>query len=185
MLPFDTPLERIVAGLETLVGQAAEDLRTYADDRVGKAQDRVEFERMLDMRYVGQSYELSVPFSEHYLADFHRIHQATYGYAHPGAELELVNLRLRAVLRVQPPRLAAQPLSGSDPSGALIDNRLCLVGEAPGLRPVPIYRAEALHPGNQLSGPALIGRRDTTILLGETDSGQVDGYGNLWIKIGE
>jgi N-methylhydantoinase A len=185
MLPLDTPLERIVAGLETLVGQAAEDLRTYADDRVGKAQDRVEFERMLDMRYVGQSYELSVPFSEHYLADFHRIHQATYGYAHPGAELELVNLRLRAVLRVQPPRLAAQPLSGSDPSGALIDNRLCLVGEAPGLRPVPIYRAEALHPGNQLSGPALIGRRDTTILLGETDSGQVDGYGNLWIKIGE
>ncbi|MCU0487574.1 MAG: hydantoinase/oxoprolinase family protein [Anaerolineales bacterium] len=184
MLPSATPLDRIAAGLEILVGQAGEDMRTYADDRVDRVQHRVEFERMLDLRYVGQSYELSVPFSEHFLADFHRIHQATYGYAHPGAELELVNLRLRAVLRVQPPCLVAQPLSGSDPAGALIDNRLCLVGETPELRPVPLYRAEALLPGNQLSGPALICRSDTTILLGETDSGHVDGYGNLWIKVG-
>lgn len=185
MLPSVTPLKRIVAGMETLVGQALDDLHIYADDRVGSSENQVEFERRLDLRYVGQSYELSVPFSEHFLADFHRIHQATYGYAHFGAELELVNLRLRAVLRVQPPRLATQPLSGSDPSAALIDNRLSQVGRAPGLRPVPFYRAEALLPGNQLSGPALIGRSDTTILLGETDSGQVDGYGNLWIKVGE
>lgn len=185
MLPSDTPLDRIASALEILVGQAAKDLLPYLEDRVGSAQAQVEYERMLDLRYAGQSYELSVPFSDHFLADFHRIHQATYGHAHPSQDLELVNLRLRAVLRVQPPRLAAQPLSGSDPSAALIDNRPCLVGGVQGLRTVPFYRAETLLPGNQLFGPALIGRNDTTILLGETDAGQVDGYCNLWIKVGE
>jgi N-methylhydantoinase A len=48
---------------------------------------------------------------------------------------------------------------------------------------VPLYRAEALLPGNQLSGPALLAREDTTILLGPGDTGRVDAFNNILVQV--
>ena len=49
-----------------------------------------------DMRYRGQSYEIEVPLSPRFIADFHEAHRRTFGYAAPDAAVEAVNLRLRA-----------------------------------------------------------------------------------------
>ena len=59
-------------------------------------------ERYLDMRYVGQSYELTVPEG----ASFHAAHRKMYGYSDEGRSTEVVAIRLRAVSAV--PKLKLQ-----------------------------------------------------------------------------
>ncbi len=75
------------------------------------------------MRYRGQSYELTIPFSENIVEDFHQRHNQTYGYQRPEAKLEIVNLRVRGIGLVDSPQIAAQPFEGADPSPAIIENR--------------------------------------------------------------
>lgn len=144
--------------------------------------DKIIIERSVDMRYVGQSYELVVPYSDQMIERFHEIHRQSYGYARKGAEVEVVNLRLRAIVKVQAPVLRAMELGEADPRQAWLENRLITLqgGE---LKDVPFYRGESLTPGNRMNGPSVIIRGDTTILLGGGDLGQIDRYGNLWIKV--
>jgi N-methylhydantoinase A len=54
-------------------------------------------ERFADMRYSGQSYELTLPWG----ADFHAAHTKEYGYSDPERLIEIVTLRVRAVHAVQ------------------------------------------------------------------------------------
>jgi N-methylhydantoinase A len=46
-----------------------------------------------DLRYAGQSFELTVPLKEDLAAAFQRAHEAQYGFAEPGREIELVAVR--------------------------------------------------------------------------------------------
>jgi N-methylhydantoinase A len=176
MLQDDTPLialEELFAPL-TLRGQRELEAE-------GVAADHVHVECFIDTRYRGQSYELTVPFSEQLASNFHNLHKAAYGYAREDALIELVNLRVRAVGHTNPPELREQPLEGENAETALIDTRPVLFEQ--GEHPTPFYLAETLHPGNVISGPAVFVRADTTVLLCPTDSARVDGYGNLLIEV--
>jgi len=46
-----------------------------------------------DLRYRGQSFELTVPLGGEPAERFHREHEERYGYADPGREIELVAVR--------------------------------------------------------------------------------------------
>ena len=61
---------------------------------------RPHIESSVDLRYQGQGYELRVPWrrSPELLNDFHVAHQRRFGYQHPGKQVELVTLRVRASL---------------------------------------------------------------------------------------
>jgi N-methylhydantoinase A len=54
-------------------------------------------ERVLDLRYQGQSYEIRLPLTPDYLDVFHTEHERLYGYADRKRPVEAVNLRLLAV----------------------------------------------------------------------------------------
>jgi N-methylhydantoinase A len=136
----------------------------------------------VDLRYRGQSYELSLVFGPGYLAEFHRLHHFTYGYSAPEAPVELVNLRLRAVGRVSPPRLAAGREGGPDPAAASCGLRL--VSFDVGALESACYLGERLLAGNHIDGPALVVRPDTTILLDPDDAADVDQHGNLVVLVG-
>jgi N-methylhydantoinase A len=82
-------------------------------ERTGRADFRREgfppgharIERRLDVRYVGQAYELSIPFSVRFTDLFHRQHERVYGHAQPGRALEVVNLRARLTIPTAKPQL--------------------------------------------------------------------------------
>lgn len=57
---------------------------------------RVTIAALLDVRYRGQSYELTIPMSSAYPSRFHAEHQRMYGYADPQRDIEVVNVRLLA-----------------------------------------------------------------------------------------
>ncbi len=185
MQPGDTPLDTVGLQFTQLVEQGQSELQSAAHNTPGSIPQPIEIERFADLRYLGQSYELTVPFSKSVVADFHEMHKAIYGYARPGAEVEFVNLRVRAIQRVSPPALQTKRLAGTIPSQALLGSRQVLIRSRIGPEQTPFYRGEELLPGNRFIGPAVFVRNDTTILLGASDKAEVDVFGNLWIQVGE
>ncbi len=177
MLPGTVSLDELEAHFRPLVARGQAEVQ-----REGIPPDRIVVERLLDVRYRGQSYELTVPFGADPLAAFHAAHERLYGYANPGAPVEIVNLRVRAVGHVSRPPLRAFPRAGSDPSEALLERRQ--VHFAGGARRVPFYLGERLRAGHVLQGPAVILRPDTTILVGPQDLAEVDEYHNIIITVG-
>jgi N-methylhydantoinase A len=186
MLPGDTPLHEISAALDPLAERGFTDIQDE-----GVIPDDIRLEKFLDMRYTGQSYELTVPWllsGEGALHDFHEIHRTTYGYANPEAPLEIVNVRVRASGKGKSPPLPAAPFGDAEPESALWRYRpVVLPGsgamEKASFSDIPFYRYEYLHPGMIIPGPAIVIRSDTTILMGENDDALVDSYLNLLITI--
>jgi N-methylhydantoinase A len=58
-------------------------------------------ERFADVRYAGQSYELTISWGE----SFHKEHHRVYGYSDPKRATQIVTLRVRATLAVARPSL--------------------------------------------------------------------------------
>ena len=176
MLPGNSPYKALAARVDILLKQGQRDLT-----REGFSSNDIQLHPALDMRYRGQSYELSIPFEQDFIIRFHEAHQYHYGYARHGTEIEIVNLRLQAVGSVPSPKLAEQPRGSPACAAAIIDTRP--VNFPSGALDTPLYRGESLACGNQIEGPAIIVRSDTTILLSEQDQARIDCFGNLVIKI--
>ena len=139
-------------------------------------------QQFIDARYAGQSYELSVPYSPDWRQDFHNAHQQNYGYQHVNANIEVVNLKVRAIGITCPPIIPARAFSNNDPRAAFIGYREIIYPDVP--IKCPIYQYDGLKPGNCIKGPAIIIRPDTTVLIGARDNALVDNYMNLMISVG-
>jgi N-methylhydantoinase A len=147
----------------------------------GIAEENMVLEPQLDVRLRGQSYELTIPFSETWETTFAEQYRTAYGMPPPRGDREIVNVRVHAVGRVPSPEIKPTPRGGSDPTPARLGTRIVhLTATA---REIPLYDGTRLTPGNLLPGPALLVRPDTTILLGENDHAEVDSYFNLLIQI--
>jgi N-methylhydantoinase A len=99
--------------------------------------------------------------------------------------LEIVNLRVQVVGKVNPPHLRylrSQPITEMPGNPKEHDIRKVYFTE--NQENIPVYRGELLHPGNSFSGPALIVRSDTTVLVPKGDRVNVDNYENIKMEIG-
>jgi N-methylhydantoinase A len=178
ILPGDSSREILLEAFEPFVKKGIEDIQNE-----GFIQEDIHIERALDMRYRGQSYELTIPYSEDILEDFHHFHEKTYGYSRREAAVEIVNIRLRATGKIEPPSITAYPPGDEYPTQAYLGDRaVFLTNES---SQVPLYQGELLASKNSLSGPAIIVRKDTTIFLTEKDSAIVDAYKNLVITVSQ
>lgn len=160
---------------EALIAQARHDLAAE-----GLAESQMLFLPVVDMRYQGQSYELSVPFDEHMVERFHAAHEHSYGHAMPHRTAEVVNLRLQAIGKVEKPPIHPDPLVQSDGSEALLGYKLAFFRAGEGQ--IALYNRERLLPGAQLSAPALIFQLDSTTFVPPNWSIRVDGYHNLILE---
>ena len=150
--------------------------------------------RFLDVRYVGQSFELNVDYptsrasrTSEGLAraisdSFYRAHLQRFGYADRAEPVEIVNLRLKLDLAVDKPDLQLATASGADASGAQISSVSVVFRE--GEMETPLYDRDLLATGNRISGPALVVQLDTTTVVPPGWQGEVDAYGNLLLTMG-
>ncbi|WP_332694396.1 hydantoinase/oxoprolinase family protein [Bosea sp. (in: a-proteobacteria)] len=147
----------------------------------------VRIERSAEMRYGEQIFEVDVPLDGLDLADdgamaelverFHRRHEELYTYCSPGQEVVLVNARVAAIGVVEPPRdepRAAVAHQAPQAGGT----RRAFFGE---WREVPVFRFEALGPGNTVEGPAIVEAETTTVVLNDGDRLSVNELG--WLDI--
>jgi N-methylhydantoinase A len=143
---------------------------------------RPRFERALDLRYAGQSYELTTPAAPSLAATvrrFHRLHRQRYGHADPGAPVEVVAVRLRASVkrrRVEPSRVDPAPAEGAPtPDG----RQRAWFGR---WVDAPVYERASLLAGHRLRGPAIVTQMDATTLIPPGWVGRVDPFGNLVLE---
>ncbi len=147
----------------------------------------------LDVRYSGQAYELTIPVTRPFTAssvrklvsDFHKRHEAVYGYAAEEEVIEVVNARLTAIGAMRKPELKERPVSGGKPSKeSAITARECLFEKS--VKPVdtPVYRRGRLRCGDLLQGPAVVEQYDATTLVYPGWVARVDGFGNICLTRG-
>ena len=81
-----------------------------------------------DLRYAGQSFELTVPLGPDPAAAFHRAHEARYGYADRGRPVELVAVRTAEVTPGPELRLpSAEPLEARGPARIDLEGATCWI----------------------------------------------------------
>jgi N-methylhydantoinase A len=151
------------------------------------------FIRQMDLRYFGQSYELTIPTSKPFtekvlhqtVENFHRKHRAIYGYAVKSETVELVNVKLIVVGLVEKPKLKEKPLHGKKPSEeAVISKRKVFFEQNNGYIETSVYRRERLKAGNMIDGPAVIEQYDATTVVYPSWTASVDRFGNIVLSIG-
>ena len=151
--------------------------------REGAVPHELEVTCTADLRYVGQGYELNVPWQsgsrrtarprDQLQERFHRAHQAHYGYADQDRPVEVVNIRVRLTVPGPPLPLRAARLRAGDGRQARV------------VRPAarfPVYRRDRLQPGDRLKGPAVIAEYSATTFLPEKFTARVDALSNLLIQ---
>jgi N-methylhydantoinase A len=165
--------------LEAVVGLLKEQgLREMKDE--GMAEESVTTEASLDMRYLGQSYELRVPFGRDFVSRFHELHRRSYGYANPARETEIVTVRLRVKGEVERPPLPEVEGGSADPGAACVGERRIFLED--GWVMAPVFAREALRAANRVDGPALVVEMSATTLIAPGWEGRVDERGNLLLK---
>jgi N-methylhydantoinase A len=127
----------------------------------------LELDRAADLRYVGQSYELTVdaeaPLDEAALERtvdrFHRAHERLYGYAMREEPVEAVTLRVTG--RVPTPPLQDAPDSSGDPRRDARE----VYFEDGGYREAAVYWRPGLAVGQRIEGPAILEGTGSTALV--------------------
>lgn len=138
--------------------------------------------RSADLRYVGQGYELNLPWGPTVVHRFHQLHRRRYGYADRRRPVEIVNARVRLVVPSPRLPLRRQPrAAGRDARAAIVAWHRSWFDRQP-VR-VPVYRRDRLAPGHRLAGPALVVEYSATTVVPPGCRAQVDGWGNLWIEV--
>jgi N-methylhydantoinase A len=134
-------------------------------------------EPALDVRYAGQSYEVSVPYRAGWSQQFHQAHERLYGHADTDRPIEVVTLRLR--VRGGRARLPADA-SARHRRAAPIGRQAVLFAD--GRRQTPIYRRDQLSPGRRLAGPAVICEYSATTLVPPGWRVTIDALGGLRLE---
>jgi N-methylhydantoinase A len=169
-------LREIFAGMET-EGRA----------RLADFEGRIEIQRRADMRYGEQIFEIDVPLDDvdfgradliaQVTERFHRRHEELFTYALRDQEAVLVNARLAAIGHLSVPpserQISARP-------AAQPKRRQAIHGQAE----AAVYDLDAMAPGQQIAGPALIETETTTVLIGTGDSAAITPNGWIDIAVG-
>jgi len=155
----------------------------------GLPADKMTARRFLDVRYVGQSFELTVEYPNRparteltkVVGDaFYKAHLRRFGYADRNEPVEVVNLRLKMDVAMEKPQVARQSASRPDSSAALIGEAEVVFQQGPLMS--PLYQRDDLVCGNRISGPALVIQMDATTVVPPGWGGAVDPFGNLLLE---
>jgi len=158
--------------------------RNFADEAW---EGKPHYARSVDLRYRGQGYELNILFTKNVLRDFEQEHQRRYGYSHPNREIEIVTLRLRAVVKSRAVNVGAGRVGTGTPAGS---GRAKLRAISPPRVPVlfegrkeatKIYSRDELRLGKKYSGPAIVTEYSATTVIPRGGVLHADRAGNLVI----
>ena len=138
-------------------------------------------ERSADLRYAGQSFELTVLGGTlaTLVPAFHAAHERRYGHRIDDEPVEVVALRVTAVQRGSAPDLRerAGRHAPDEPGGG---TREVLLPGGP-VRAV-VHHRTAMGPGSRVAGPAVVEMPEATCLVRPGWSGEVDDVGTLVLR---
>jgi N-methylhydantoinase A len=153
------------------------------------AADQLQFEYALDLRYVGQGYDLTVMLDAaptdraalHATRErFDREHEHLTGHAAADERVEIVNYRCTAIAKV-PHASIGSPFSAA---GTLADAKLGVretyLGTG-GSIATAVYDRAKIPPGAEIDGPAILLQNDATSVIGAGQRARVVELGQIEI----
>ena len=181
------PLEALRSDLDTLQS-AAGTLTDQIQDALPES-SAPQLDAELDVRYAGQSYELTVPLelpvtTDHLAdaeADFHDLHAQRYGHADNTATVEVVALRLRGIVSGPDIELPSEPVT-EQPLSEAQRGAPDVWFEPDEPTATPIYQRDDLHHGHTFEGPAIVVQYDSTVVVPPGWRATVDAWRNLRIE---
>lgn len=167
--------------------QAAADLA-----QEGFQPEEATLSRALDVRYLHQGYELTIPCAapldevakSALKTAFDSRHQSVYGISAPDEDAEVVSLRLMVEVPTTRARLPELPERRSNADGALVGTRRIYDPDTCHSISADVYERELLAAGDCLGGPALVEQGDSTTLVPAGASARVERQGDLIIEMG-
>ncbi len=173
-----------------------EDLGAEAKATLGQAgvpEASLEVSFRLDMRYVGQGYEIEVPIAPgaDLRAAFAELPQRfadayaeIFSISYLKLPLEIMNWKVE-VRGPDPVTAGTTRLVGTPPAGAARKGvRRAYFPDAGGFVECPVWDRYALSVGDRVQGPAMVEERESTVVLGPGDVATIDGHGNLVARTG-
>ena len=176
------------ADLRSTFGAFAEEGRERLTEEDLPA-DRRAFERSLDLRYEGQSFELPVSVPEgdidaetmETVAErFHGRHRQRYGHAYESEPVELVTIRLRARGVVATPDLRTGRTDGNLADAVKSTREVVFDGVA---HDTPVYDRAALPTEVTFGGPAIVEGAESTVVVRSDQTARVDDYGSIVVEV--
>jgi N-methylhydantoinase A len=170
---------RAVAVMTALVAECKADL-------AAQGHHEVTVSRSVEMRYLGQNYELEIPveaetFSDNEIAalfeTFHTQHDARFGFR-LGDHMEIVNFLVTGTAKTG--ALAYPTIT--DATGPAVAHTKRPVWFDKYWVETPVFAREDLLCGHEIAGPALVEENASVTVLDPGKSLTVDRYGNLTIK---
>jgi N-methylhydantoinase A len=150
---------------------------------------RIAYARHLEMRYAGQSYELTVELpngnvTEQTVPDaeaaFHSLHAQAYGHAAPDEPTTVVNVRVTGIGEIPKPEFRRSANLLAPPSRTAA--RRVYFSEAGGFVETPVYLRHALDRAIGVDGPAVIEEMDSTTIIPPNFAAAIDEQMNLCIS---
>jgi N-methylhydantoinase A len=138
-------------------------------------------QRSLDMRYVGQGYELSIPSGPCLVERFHQIHRERYGYADEKRNVEVVNVRVRMIAKTEKvPLPRRKPRRGNGRQAVVRTRRVLFDARS---FSAAVYDRRQLRPGDAFGGPAIVAEYSATTALPPGCRARVDEWENILVEV--
>jgi len=157
-------------------------------DRERVEPGRIEVRTALDLRYVGQWHELTMPVERldaaQIAAAFHAHHDLLFGYSSQEMPVEVLACRVTTVGLTSKPEHLAFPDSGGAAEEALKGRRSVWSPPARRLIETPVFDGAVLGPGAELPGPAIVELANTTIAVLAGFDLVVDRFGSFILNTG-
>ena len=171
------------ASLEVLCG-ALDAVAAEAREQMGEA---AEIAHALDLRYAGQSYELTVPVAATLDLDvlsaaraaFDALHEARFAHHEPAAAVQVVNVRATARERGAAPSIVGLAPARTAAPTAEREVQAWFGGERLATR---LLARESLEAGQRIEGPAVITQIDSTTVVMPGWVATVDAHANLLLE---
>jgi N-methylhydantoinase A len=161
--------------------------RILAGERVEP--DQIQITASLDLRYVGQWHELTLPVAElepeQIAAAFHAQHDHLFGYSTDQMPVEVLACRVAATGITPKPEHVAAVEGGAGSDSARIAERPVWSPLERRLVETLVFDGHGLGSGAALSGPAIVELANTTIVVLEGFELLVDAYGSFVVYAGE
>lgn len=161
---------------------------------VGISKERMNITYSAEMRYVGQSYELEIPFPEAekkmdkasmeaVKERFHQNHEHVYKHAFRNLKVEFTAIRILFSQNPVPTPKMEKVNQGQ--WGRPVHKRRAYFEECQGWMECDVYLRQELAASQVIIGPAIIEQADTTILIYPDQKAMVDQWGNMIVTMME
>ena len=142
----------------------------------------------LDLRYLGQQWDIAVPVRlpldpEGIRRDFETEHMRLFGHVQPAGPIEITRIRVTGTGSLPPMPDPQRELCRHTATPAL--RRPVWIDPVHGWMDTGVYLGSDLEPGNRLDGPAIVVEQTSTVLVGAGDRLEVNAAGDFMITLAE